>query len=501
MTGITNVTNDDQALLDYLKASLETIKMVYNDPTSECAVDGPFRPFKLEDYNKNMCRYREYTGIGSNLFALDLNKFCPLGYIPDIGETKLHGQKYYQLDKFWQDDKVTMKHKCHIVVPCTDTENPGPNGQLSRISGDQDVVAAIGEFANSCQAYLSYCKTGTNEQNLDQRKRLDGFWMFLRRWPFDYRFYEFAPDLDRTLFVESFQLVENIKIKADEDSQSGWETACSFNQCRSDNKRIMGDGSSKTVHTFMAEKITFSASGHDYACDKDNKTTKGADNALLVYDKITKCGMSHVVKASKHLHGMKACLTQMSKLIAICQKCGSDRAKLRWLIGFLHHRMAIGQMNTDKPLQDLKDKAIPQGLLIWELQTESCSLMVYPRLDKDKPTFDELWLTAASKNPLWLASAKSGAESTEIGTVMDLRQSSNYVLKWWDSLNKGEDDSLVKEMVENCRAMSRADKLDYQNLGGIKARMLKLLKDDTTEQKQSKILRLNTKTMMMMMMI
>ena len=160
----------------------------------------------------------------------------------------------------------------------------------------------------------------------------------LRHVVVDFHYFEPTPEIQSTLFATAFQLLEGVKITEEERAQSAWETACSFHRVRENNAQVSGDSSSAKVHEFMAKKITF-AKGSYYACRVNDSNSKGADNALLVYDKITRSEVVSLVESAKHEFGLRSPLTQMSKLILVCQKAGADRARVRWLISLMYFRL------------------------------------------------------------------------------------------------------------------------------------------------------------------
>ena len=80
---------------------------------------------------------------------------------------------------------------------------------------------------------------------------------------------------------------------------------------------MSGDSTAAKVHEFMATKITF-AKGSEYACRTTDAVAKGAENALLVYDKITRAEVVNLVESAKPEFGLRSPLTQITKLILVC---------------------------------------------------------------------------------------------------------------------------------------------------------------------------------------
>ena len=394
--------------------------------------------------------------------------------MPSIGDVKAHRLKYYDTSKIAIAD---MAFKNVFYIPCCDLTTPGVPGSLQRLNGDLDVLAVVSE--------LSYLIDEENKCNIADTRdeitsRVESLYELMCHCPCTFKKFEDAPGMDRAHFAESFNICEEFKIGADEYGQSAWETACSYNKVRQDNARATGDSSSAGVHRFMSQNCKFSAASSEYACRESDKHTKGADNTLLVFDKLSKSNCARILTDAKSAHGPKSPLTQMSKLVLVCQKCGSDTSKIFWVVNFLDYRMRAGVLSNTTSLSELKAKLLPVALTIYDMQLALCSYLKYDVSESDAtPNLDHIWVTSSAANPNWLEYAQSAC-NPQLGSMLDLCESAKLAIKWCASLVSGEEDSLLKEIAENCKAATAEQKLTYQKVGDVKDRVLKQFAIDIT---------------------
>ena len=182
--------------------------------------------------------------------------------------------------------------------------------------------------------------------------------------------------------------------------------------------RATGDSSAAKVHEFIASKITF-AKGSGYACRRTDSHSKGADNALLVYDKISRSDVVQLVESAKYEFGLRSPLTQISKLILVCQKAGADLSRVRWLIALVYHRLQHHIMDINVSFSDLRLKVLPEAFIIHELVTSIPPLLSYPPESDGKLSIDSIWVASTSANAVWHERRQSTKDMT-YGMALDL---------------------------------------------------------------------------------
>ena len=247
---------------------------------------------------------------------------------------------------------------------------------------------------------------------------------------------------------------------------------------RDDNISVIGDNSAQAVHSFMASHVSFANGSKDYACTSTDRHTRGADNALLVYDKCEKAGVKGIMESSKHMYGPKSVLTQMSKTVMLCQKSGNEIARVRWFVCFTHHRLSSGNLDADATADFLKTKFFPICQQVWELVTQIPPLIPYNfNPDATADEINSTWVTNTAAQPLWLKSAKSGNDKS-IGVMFDLTPSARSAVKFMDSLYSSEKDWLMIEMASNCKQMAPFQKLSYDKLDNFKESLLSAYNDE-----------------------
>ena len=450
---------------DAVKNALDRVAAQFPRYKEDQPRAGAHRTFAAPDFSSTLATSDSYSGVGIPFMWLDFQCFSPIGYVPSLGDiaTRLaHGAP----------TPITPKTRIAIYV-LDKTTAPAP-GELKRLDHDVEVTATLLKLANTIENY--------NNDKTDQNKAtMNDLCETLRHVVVDFHYVEPTPVLQSELFAKAFQLLEDVKITEEDRSQSAWETACSFNRVREDNLRASGDPSSAKVHEFMAAKVTF-AKGSDYACRTTDTHTKGADNALLVYDKITRSEVVSLVESAKHEFGLRSPLTQITKVILVCQKAGAEVARVRWLVSFLYFRMKNNLLEHSCPVQQLKMKVLPEALLIHELVTALPPLLSYPRDHDGKSPIDTIWVTATSANALWYERRQASKDHNDFGMALDLTPSASMAVAFMDGLYRGEEDRVWPEMMANCKAMTAHQKLDYGPLsgGGFKDRLLEQFKRDTT---------------------
>ena len=500
-----------QELHDMLEQDQRVIFEAFPNAKSDPTTAGPYRTFKLQEYNQSMQDTGSYYGVGSSIFQVKLDEMAPLGYHPTRADVVKYGSKYYDI----QQSTTKLRWRTTLLIPCSDKENPG--SAMCRLNGDKDVVAAIHEFAESIRRWHK----ASTDTKPDLEAQMQSYYLAIRHWPIDYHYMPAGPSAQRDHFIKAFQTIETVKIRSDEDGQSAWETACSFAKVRSDNKILLGDASTTAVHAFLAKHIEFASTSSDYACRPSDRNSKGADNALLLFDKVDQSCSQYTMQNAKALHGSKSCLTQMSKATLLMQKSGSDLYKVRWMVSYMDYRMLEKTMPNDCSITELKTRYIAQALLTYELHHAvntailpyhdargsgpdggdgagaggSGGLQSSPEAQSDPtsgpspddqqstvktPSVDVLWIKSCAANPKWYSHVKANNDAQKMfGSQLDLMPSTKQTVKFFESVVRGEEESMLKEMIENCKAMTSEQKLTYVTLKPTVEKIVNQVRTDT----------------------
>ena len=462
---VPGAVNTRDELTTMIKSDIQVINSMFPNAKNCSVPPGPFRCFSSGEYKTSMADNKKYMGVGSSSLWLIHEKLAPLGYAPAVEDVQATSNTRYS--KHMDRPDITR----HVTIACFDLESPGEFGQLVRLNGDKDVLAATHSFANIIRDYNALT---TEEQKLALMVRITAWKSQLDHWPFDYVYVKPDPNLSLQLFAQAFQDVENLKITEEEYAASAWEICCSYAKVRGEHHTQTAQG----VHDFLAETITFSKSSADYACRK-GENSKGADNALLIFDKAERAGIKCLLVKAKPLFGLKSALTQMGKLILSMQKAGSEPAKIRWLISFLYMRLNNGALPMDAPIGELRSRYLPDALTIFDLVTSVPAVLPYPDDATGKPCIDCIWVECTSANPLWIGHRRSLDDKSAHGTIIDLQPGSKMGVKWMESIYRGEEATVIREMSENCKSMQPTQKLSYEKLDDIKIRLAKQFAKDT----------------------
>ena len=177
-------------LLDMLHKDIIAISTKFPDYKSASITNGPYRPFDSEAFNSAMLDVRKYCGVANSIFALDLDAFAPIGYLPTMDEVVYHGGKYYDIRNNW-DPKTkhhTLNARTTLFIPVNSVADPQKDSQfkgLRRLSGDKDVLAAAHELANAVRR--ANCVAKDAQDHEPAQEQLQRMYEFVRHWPMDYR--------------------------------------------------------------------------------------------------------------------------------------------------------------------------------------------------------------------------------------------------------------------------------------------------------------------------
>ena len=453
----------DITIQDVVNSALATVQKQFPAWKDDRPLAGSHRTFDAIDFTRAMAAHGSYCGVAISLMWLDFLSFSPIGYLPSHGAVA---------DRLAQMTSTQITPKTTVVVYVVDKTTAPKAGELKRLNADIDVIVALLKVAQAIELYNS-------DQTEQTRAVMNDYYVTVRHVVVDFHYVEPTPDIQRVIFTKAFQLLEDVKITEEEKSQSAWETSCSFHRVREDNTRVTGDASSAKVHEFMASRITF-AKGSDYACRANDTHSKGADNALLVYDKITRAEVVCLVEAAKHEFGLRSPLTQISKLILVCQKAGADLCRVRWLISLVYHRLKCNIMDVNVSYSYLRVHLLPEALLMHELVSSIPPLLPYPLESDGKLPIDTVWVTSASANAMWYARRLSTKDMV-YGMALDLSPSASMAIAFMNSLYQGEEDRVFPDMLVNCKAMTAIQKLSYYSLNGgaFKDRLMDQFRIDT----------------------
>ena len=145
-----------------------------------------------------------------------------------------------------------------------------------------------------------------------------------------------------------------------------------------------------------------------------------------------------MVEAAKHDFGLRSPLTQISKLILVCQKAGADLCRVRWLISLVYHRLKCDIMDVNVSYSHLRTHLLPEALLMHELVSSIPPLLQYPLESDGKMPIDSVWVTSTSANAMWYARRQLSKDMV-YGMALDLTPSALMAVSFMHSLYQGEE--------------------------------------------------------------
>ena len=287
-------------------------------------IEGSRTVFSLDESKKKLPGQREDLGFAGNLFWLDLKKWAVDNQKVTLLEAKDHAQKYFktsELMKFYSyldrgEEAPSQTPACSqpprldfqvsvalAVVGATDEDMKiGKFGAWRKISADPQTYGFL---------FALYELIMATPWTKSQEKVLGVMADLALHCPMDIYAFDLQPDVERKIFLKSFQIMENFRRVEEAQAPSAWKICCLWNQARQmiDATQDVNQG---WVELFGG--IEFAASS-EYKME--NLKKKIARDCLIFYDRAVTSGAEDVMPRARIDLAPGNALDQLSKLVKI----------------------------------------------------------------------------------------------------------------------------------------------------------------------------------------
>ena len=407
--------------------------------------------FSVEECTSKLAQGIPYLGVAGNLFWLDLRVWAVANQTIALVEAQAYAKRKF-------DVLGALKYYAYLDVPAGSTsvappsgspfvfefEVPvalaatgvslaeatlGPQGKWRKISGDIQTYAFI-EAVSSVMHMIP----GTHAT----KKVLDLLADAARHCPFDVYPFVFSPELEKQLFLKSFQIMENYR-KAEEDhAPSAWKICTLF-----DEARRMSAASSQDVNQALCEffqSIDF-AKGSEYRME--NLKNKLAKDCLIFHDRVIVSGLVDLMPRINVELAPKSALDQLSKMVKISQTIAGafDECDLKdgfkSVIQLLFVRMKNGICAEDISVRSLQRDELPKVIGVVKLARHVLSKYLFVGKAEEA-------LLESVQSPLAGFTARPSSE-----ILMVAKASCKAVHGFVTALYEGKWDHIMLEIAEN----------------------------------------------------
>ena len=97
--------------------------------------------------------------------------------------------------------------------------------------------------------------------------------------------------------------------------------------------------------------------------------SKTTETCLLIFDRVTAAGPEVValLRDSKSAFPASCPLNQYSKLVRICQSCGDQPDRLRWVMRYLVLRISMGTIDECCGKSELNKTIFPVAVMFYDV--------------------------------------------------------------------------------------------------------------------------------------
>lgn len=279
---------------------------------------------KEENKNKFMAGHKEHLGIAGNIFWLNLKQWAVTDQKVTLMEAKDYAKKNFKIQELLMF--FSYLDKAPVVAPDSSQTQPRLDFQVPV------AVAAVG--ATEQQAVLgvygTWRKISADPQTYgflsalsdlimatpykpSTLKVLDLMANLALHCPMDIYAFGLQPELEKKIFLKSFQIMENFRKAEEAQAPSAWKICCLWNQA----KRLID--ANKDVNDGLVElfgEIEFATSS-EYKME--NLKKKIAKDCLVFYDRAVASGAEDVMPRVRIDLPPKNVLDWLSKLVKISQ--------------------------------------------------------------------------------------------------------------------------------------------------------------------------------------
>ena len=343
-------------------------------------VEGSRTIFSLEESKKKFQNKKEYLGIAGNIFWLCLKQWAVANQKVTMMEAKDYAQKNFKTSELLlfysyldcQDaassqpppeapPQLDFQVPVAVIATGSTAEEAimGPIGGWRKISADPQTYGYL---------YALHELIMITPKNNATNKVIDLMANLALHCPMDLYAFGLQPDIEKKIYLKSFQLMEDFRKREEEQAPSGWKICCLWNQARSmiDGNKDINDG---LVDLFGG--IEFAASS-EYNV-QNLKQKKLAKDCLIFYDRAVTSGAEDIMPRARIDLVPKNALDQLSKMVKISQVTAAAFEDADLMEGFkavvelLFVRMKIGLCDEDIKVRSLVREEMPKVLGIVKL--------------------------------------------------------------------------------------------------------------------------------------
>ena len=403
--------------------------------------DGPCLAFDMAEFQKRMGSSNgKANGFAIPMYWSQVHRVC-LGYSICILEIEAHAKSYY--------DVMTLAEQClpvewtqPVLIGCTSQQTPGEKGCWRRLSGDRDIFAVLWQLVRVHELQANNAR----EKEL-QTKAMSMLMSMISHMPVDFICIDDKINVEQAYFKHSYQHRETLLINAENEAPSCWEIFANYAEIRSQKQSSGVIASDEAVEEFFTQNIVQSKMS-----SQDHKGIK-IGTCLKAFDKLIEADVSHLCAAAKAVHGLKSPLTMMTKLVHICQKCGTEPQRVSLAIQYFHVRLMNESFDKNMPMSDVKTTMI-QVNKVYEVQTTMIKkILQYESTKTYDHQKDAEWSLRAASEPEWLVEQNELVKQCHININatpwLHLQGSCQYFFRWCVEVVDGTHDNIWKELAAN----------------------------------------------------
>ena len=284
-------------------------------------VQGSRTIFDIEECKKKFEGGHAYEGVACNIFSFNLKQWAVLNQKVSLVEAKDYAQKNFptdQLLKYYNHlvkgdeapkaDPPKLGFQVSVAVLATGSTKQeaslGAHGAWRKISADPQTYGFLYALSEMIK------KTPATPATIKVMEVLEEMAL---HYPIDVYPFMLEPEIERNIFLKSFQIMENFRKREEEQAPSAWKICCLWDQGRQmiDGQKDVNDG---LVELFST--IEFAASS-EYKME--NLKKKIAKDCLTFYDRAVAAGIDDLMPRVRIELSPKNALDQLSKMVKISQ--------------------------------------------------------------------------------------------------------------------------------------------------------------------------------------
>ena len=428
---------------------------------------GPYNTelgLQTEAINKNLCAKFDKSSDGSTIpgvaftvHHIDLYKHaspCP----PSVKEIEKVRSSCFDAWTSLEKGHARMNFDRAVDVAIFSKESlPSPHGQFRMLLADVLVFAAADEwrFWLEFKEGDSFRGTIVDAGKLKQLRQICH--ATCHHIPMNLKYVAESPSLEQELLALNFQGSQDIHMSAEAYTHSAWDTMSAYAKIRDLNAAATGNADNvEKVEEFFTTRISYSRGSALDPSLKSNKKDKIFQVSLTSHDKIKSAGLDWILSDAKADFPMNFVLNNLTKLNVLCQRCGKDTERLRFVFQMVWVRAKRQVIKPDMPRSEVV-KFVDNTSMFYDI-TAGIITHILPDVhgQAERKTFTNL-------RELILFNDTFGHPDYQ-DQIMALSKSCQYTLEFQNDCINAEYDAVFAEMQHNCKDATLLVKLGYAKL-------------------------------------